>query len=183
MEIKLQVKKEVKTQPLAKLPAVGLHLLGSLRVSKDLKNQKRFRRDFTFKKLARYFLVAASFVMVDLTIMPTSLRPASAQKSRCPSNRLCLFEHADFIGRYYSFRIGSRNFALLGDGSFNDQASSVYNNTPHSWCLAKHARYIAPMRIDPNTSINYIGDDFNDQISSVTRAEPDGVCLPLVGSP
>jgi hypothetical protein len=88
--------------------------------------------------------------------------------SRCPQNRICLFEHWHYEGRMRASATGSSNLDL--PPSFNDITSSVQNNTPYRWCVYEHWHYEGRYAYVPAyASYSTVYPRWNEVISSWRR--------------
>ncbi len=104
---------------------------------------------------------------------PNALGPATKPDesnfvSRCPQNRICLFEHWHYEGRIRVSVNGSDN--LDRSPSFNDITSSVQNNTPYRFCVYEHWHYQGRWAyVQAHASYPTVYPWWNDVISSWRR--------------
>jgi hypothetical protein len=62
-------------------------------------------------------------------------RTLSQARDVCPDGALCLFEHANYDGKYVAARWGINR---LSDFGFNDRASSFVNDSANAHCMLEH---------------------------------------------
>jgi hypothetical protein len=101
--------------------------------------------------------------------------PASAQTTgweRCPSNRFCIFEHADGRGKYAYFSQGWQDLAKpIGGFVFDNKTSSVWNRMGGmDACFYENRDYGGGAYFLPEDSARInLSAYWNDRISSLRQ--------------
>ena len=89
----------------------------------------------------------------------------AASPTLCPSNRVCLFDHQDYVG-LLGYRQGGGGLVSISSGA-NDKMSSWSNKTgSHGAWYANQNGGGGCYTMHPNTNNRYVGILFNDQASS-----------------
>lgn len=127
----------------------------------------------TFSRISRRVAASAAAAALAFTGLElTAVAPAAAaDPASCPANAVCMYEHANFEG--------TAVYSVLGDGfpsgvcavintDFDNHISSIVNNTPRNlvWYVdagCQGASFITT----PFSQTPYVGNAFNDQLTSV----------------
>jgi Peptidase inhibitor family I36 len=130
-------------------------------------------------KFARSLAVlSASIGLAAVVAAPTSARTYAQARAICPDNSLCLFEHQNWDGKWVSSRSAIDD---LGSFGFNDKATSYLNDSGSRFCMYQHTNtgwHSVGWRLTASAwgySTN-VGARYNDQISSVKRADDPLPC-------
>ncbi|MFD3945012.1 FG-GAP-like repeat-containing protein [Streptomyces sp. NPDC058579] len=123
----------------------------------------------------RRALVAALATVASLATLVVAAPNASADSSRCPAGKLCLFQYPDFKGE---MKIISSSQATLG--TWNDKTSSLVNNSSLYASAHTGPNYTGndSLHISPhNGAISFgggsFGGAFDNTISSIRVARTD----------
>jgi hypothetical protein len=85
----------------------------------------------TIAVIATLCAVAASLSLTS----SASARTLAQARAICPDGALCLFEAANWDGKYVAARWGIHQLTRFG---FNDKASSFVNDSPNAHCMLEH---------------------------------------------
>jgi hypothetical protein len=116
--------------------------------------------------------------LVAVIAAPASARSWAEAEALCPDNSLCVFEHEGFNGKWVSSRSAINDLGYFG---FNDKTTSWFNDSGSRFCMYQNTntgwhsvgwRLTAAAR-SSNTNV---GARYNDQISSVKRADDPLPC-------
>jgi Peptidase inhibitor family I36 len=111
--------------------------------------------------LVTVFAVIGSIVFVS----NASARTPEEAFAICPDGTICLFEHANYDGKYVSFRYGSWN---LEEFNFNDRISSFVNDSSKEFCMHEHRGYTGHHFWTSGWGTSwFVGWGWNDWVSSV----------------
>jgi hypothetical protein len=123
--------------------------------------------------LRRLVLAAVCIAAASMAIASTaSARTLAQARDICPDGAMCLFEHANWDGKYVAARYG---ISHLSDFGFNDRASSYVNDATRTFCLYEHdtgqfQHGGAHLRVTRGGYTWYTGAAWNDRISSIQRS-------------
>lgn len=93
-------------------------------------------------------------------------------------NEACFYEHANYQGKESCYKVGQTSWV----GSVNDSFSSLKLSTGVKVSAYQHINF-GGAKVDYSSTINYVGNDMNDQISSLivtgNKFNPNGkkVCF------
>lgn len=93
----------------------------------------------------------------------------------CPASWLCLWEHASYAGRMVRFQDSGYWQSLVPYG-FNDVTSSWRNRRAVDARLGENAGGGTNICVGNGSSASYIGDAWNDRVSSVYITYSSTIC-------
>lgn len=85
----------------------------------------------------------------------------------CPSNNVCAWEDAGYVGRFIGMQVGCSDFRTCFASNFNDQASSIASLRGDTFCFYTDINYGgAAYMVPPHALVEYVGSTWNDVFSS-----------------
>jgi hypothetical protein len=127
-------------------------------------------------RLPRVVAVLAATACVAIASMAivstASARTLAQARAVCPDGSICLFEAADWNGKWVSSRYAINRLTQFG---FNDVTSSFVNDSPEAFCMLEAEINLpwsnggAWIWSSGWGSTNFVGWDWNDRISAVKK--------------
>jgi hypothetical protein len=130
-------------------------------------------------KLARLTsALVATLAAVAVIAAPASARSLTQARATCPDNSLCVFEHANWDGKWVSSRSRINNLEYFG---FNDKTTSYLNDSRSRFCMYEHKNTGFTslgfrITVNPWAYSTNVGPRYNDQITSVLRSDDPFRC-------